>query len=164
MNEEIEKIRMRCIECGDCWLWQGACEAGSTPVMRAHGKKLVRVRRHVLSLMGVMLKKNFLAVSTCAESRCVAPDHAEAWTRKRLQTRTASLTRYGASSIRRAKIADACRARSKVTPEIVEFIRSDERSGRALALALGLSQSTVADIRAGNTWRDYSNPFMALVR
>ena len=163
MNEELLKIKERCTECGDCWMWQGACEGGQNPVMRGPGRTTVRVRRRVLELMGVVIGKK-LAVSTCAEGMCVAPHHAQAWTRKRLQIRTAAINGYASAPVRRAKLAQSARSRSKVTLELVQQIRADSRCTREIAADVGLAKSTVISIKAGKTWRDYSNPFLALIR
>lgn len=162
MNAEIERIRLKCIECGECWMWQGATDGGRTPVMRGPGRVLISVRRRVLILSGIDVTGK-LAVSTCEEYLCVAPKHAAAWTRKRLQQRSAKTTRYGKSVSRMAKIAEKRRESAKLSMEIATQIRNDTGSQRERAKKYGICQSTVSAIDRGLIWKDYSNPFSALV-
>lgn len=163
MDMSLEAIRANCDEVGDCWEWRGALD-GSAPVMRPAGsRKLVPVRRAVMTLAGKSIGDGRLACAKCGNERCVNPEHAVALTRQQLQQRTATVTQYGRSLARTAKLAHARRLRSHLTDEVVAQMRASGLSTRAAAAAYGCGQTAAADILAGRTWRDYSSPFAAIV-
>lgn len=163
MKPTLEAIKERCIEEGDCWLWQGALSHGTTPVMRIDGdRRLVSVRRHVLELKGVKVAGR-KAYPSCGNVECVNPEHVMAMTPSQMLTRVAASTGYAEAQTRRAKIAAAKRKLSPITPELVQEIRTSPESGHAIARRLGFCQSTVQAIRAHESWRDYQNPYMQLV-
>lgn len=162
MQESLEAIRANCDEVGDCWEWRGAMD-GTAPVMRpAGGSKLVPVRRVVMKLSGKKLADGHLACAKCLNKRCVAPAHAVGLTRHQLQLRTAKVTQYGSSPVRRAKIARERRKRSHITPEIVDQMRASGLNSRAAGAAFGCGQSAASDILGGRTWIDYTSPFAGL--
>ncbi len=162
MEASLEAIRANCHEVGDCWEWRGAMD-DTAPVMRPAGsRRLVPVRRLVMTLAGKSVE-GLLACAKCLNDRCVAPEHAVGLTRKQLQQRTAQVTRYGRSAARSAKLATARRQRSHLTDEIVAEMRASGLSTRAAAAAFGCGQSAAADILAGRTWKDYSSPFAGMV-
>lgn len=163
MIPTLEAIRANCDEVGDCWEWRGALD-GSAPVMRPAGsRKLMPVRRAVMTLAGKSIGDGRLACAKCGNERCVNPEHAVALTRQQLQQRTAKVTQYGRSLVRAAKLASARRAYSPLTAEAVAQMRASGLSTRAAAAAFGCGQSAAADILAGRTWRDYSNPMAGMV-
>lgn len=158
----IEAIYARCVEEGDCWIWTGAMDGNNTPVLRLNGSRsLVPVRRHILEMSGKKIGK-LRATNTCDVRGCVNPEHAVAWTMAKLIKRSAIATGYARRPSRNSKISGAARSRSPLTPELVKEIRESPETGRAVAIRLGLCQSTVQSIRAHDTWRDYSSPFFAL--
>lgn len=160
MQATLEAIREKCIEEGDCWLWQGAMDKG-TPRAKVGGK-MVYVRRLVLELKGKKIHTGMRATTTCGDERCVNPDHVVASTPSAINAAVARRTGFARKAARRAKISAAKRKNSHVTPEMVAEIRSSDGTGRAIAARLGLHASTVNDIRAHRTWVDYSNPFFQL--
>lgn len=163
MKGTIEAIHAKCIEDGDCWIWQGAMSHGSRPVARLEGsRKNVSVRRLVLELRGVHPGKR-MAYPKCANQACVCPDHVQAMSRAKMHTLIAASTGYASTPERRAKIAAAKRKLSPITPELVEEIRTSPESGHAIARRLGFCQATVQAIRAHESWRDYQNPYLQLV-
>lgn len=163
MQPTIEAIRGNCDEVGDCWEWRGALD-GTAPVMRVSGggRRLVAVRRLVLELEGKNIEGK-LACASCNNGRCVAPHHAVGMTRSQLQARTAKASRYGNSHVRSARMAEARRARSHLTMEIVLEMRASGLSTRAAAARFGCGQSAASDAMAGRTWKDYSSPFTRLM-
>lgn len=162
MQGSIESIRAKCIEEGGCWIWQGAMSHGTTPTMRLDGsRKCVSVRRHILELHGIDAE-NLKAYPICNNPACVNPRHVKPTTTSDMIKRVAKQQGYASNIARNAKIAAGKRKNSPITPELVEEIRSSSESGHAIARRLGFSQSTVQAIRAFDTWKDYSNPFMQL--
>lgn len=162
MDGTIEAIYARCIEEGDCWLWQGPVDTNDIPIMRITGsRKLHPVRRYILQMDGTVLG-SLRATNICNVPRCVNPEHARAWTMAKLIKRAADETGYAKQPARNAKIAARKRQLSPISPELIEEIRTSSESGRAIAIRLGYCQSTIQAIRAYDTWKDYSSPFFAL--
>lgn len=162
MDGTIEAIYARCIEEGECWIWQGPVDTHGVPIMRITGsRKLHSVRRHILQINGRVLGK-LRATNTCSVPLCVNPEHAVGWTMKQLITRAAQETGYANNRLRNAKIAAKKRALSPIPPELIEEIRTSPESGRAIALRLGHCQATIQAIRAYETWKDYNSPFAGL--
>ncbi len=162
MQPTIEAILERCIEEGDCLLWQGAMSHGTRPVARLDGtKKMVGVRRMMLELSGISPGRR-RAFPTCGNQACLNLAHLKPMEHATMLKLVAAQTGYARSVTRNAKIAAGKRKHSPLTPEIVEEIRSSPESGRAVARRMGLCQSTVQAIRAHESWRDYSNPFFQL--
>lgn len=162
MQPTVEAIREKCVEEGDCWLWQGAMSHGTRPVARLDGtRKLVGVRRLMLELCGIEPGRNKV-FPTCGNQACLNHEHLKPMTHAAMLKRVAAQTGYAQSVTRNAKIAAGKRKHSPITPELVEEIRSSPESGRAVARRMGLCQSTVQAIRAHDSWRDYANPFFQL--
>lgn len=158
MTPLIATIYGRCTIEGECWNWQGA---GITPTMRVN-QRTSSVRQFIFKDQGIDTGGK-VATYRCGNSLCVNPDHMHLITRKALQKRTVKTTRYTSTVLRRSKIAEQARARSKLSLKQVEAIRQAEGTQRAIAASFGVSQSAVQDIRAGNTWRTYSGPFAGLM-
>jgi hypothetical protein len=106
--------------------------------------------------------QNRLATHSCGNQMCVNPDHVVLITRKRLQVRIAKETRHQVSALRRKRLSDKARKRSKLTLEVALQIRDAEGTQRQIAAQFGVSQATVSAIKLGKTWRDYNNPFSQL--
>lgn len=157
----IDTIKKHVVEEGDCWNWTGALQScGSVPTIRWQGK-VGAVRRFVLLDQGVDLTKR-LATYTCGNPSCVNPEHLAPTTRKRVQVRTVAESNYTANPMRRKRLADKARLRSKLTLDQVIAIRAADGTQDAIAARFGVSQATVSVIKLGKTWRDYSNPFARL--
>jgi hypothetical protein len=161
MTVTMQKIHARCIECGDCWLWQGA-GADKVPLVRSPGRgPLVPVRRVVLELRGITVG-NRLAIPSCGNPQCVAPGHAKAATRAQLNQMTTDRLRYQQRASRNAKISQKARARASLDEAKVAEIRASDLPQRALAAIYGVSQSTIGEAKNGANWKDYSSPFLGL--
>lgn len=162
MQPTLEAILERCIEDGDCLIWQGAMSHGTRPTARIDGtRKTVGVRRLLLELNGIDPGRNRV-FPTCGNQACLNHEHLKPMKHAAMLKLVARQTGYARSVTRNAKIAASKRKRSPLTPEMVAEIRSSPESGRAVARRLGLCQATVQAIRAHDTWRDYANPFFQL--
>lgn len=163
MSELIAKIYARCIEVGDCWEWQGAMQSiRHTPVMKYRGK--TRIVRHLLLQDRGLDLEGKVCTYKCGNALCVNPEHLETISRQKLNKRITAQTMFQASTLRRARLATHARQHAKLTAELVEQIRQADGTQRAIAQHFGISQQTVSDIRRGRTWRDYSNPFLTLLK
>lgn len=158
----MDTIRDRCDEVGDCWIWRGAVSHGTAPAINIDGKS-TSVRRFVAGLLGRQTNSRYIT-ACCGEPLCVSPDHLRAVTRSQLNILTAKRTGYGQSLARAAKIAQARRRHARLSPELVQMIRESDLSDAQLATQLGVARSTVNDVRRGDTWRDYHNPWTQLLR
>ncbi len=160
----LEYLRARTEEVGECWEWTGAMQnATSTPVMRYQGAAQP-VRRVIAAELG-MPAKGRMATVRCCNSLCVNPEHVVLLTRKQLQQRTARLTQPQTNELRSRKMAQAARRNGKLTEAQVAEIRAlDGLTQRQIAARYGIAQATVSAIRRGVKWKDYSNPWLQLLK
>lgn len=155
----LELIEAKSIDDGGCWIWQGGTAHGAAYM--SVNKKSVAVRRWIMQNKGVDIRGKFVT-SKCMNSLCVCPDHLAVVTRAKLQQMWADHLQYAKNPVRCAKLAAISRARFGATPEEVEKARNDPRSIRVVAAELGKSFDFVQKIRAGDSWKNYSNPFAGL--
>lgn len=158
---DIDLIHSKCVEEGDCWLWQGALHCGA-PVMR-DGNRVVNVRRWIAEHVKGLAIEGKLASPHCGNGKCCAPEHVDVVTRRTVQRRTTKRTQFQQRVTRNEKVALAARARSPVDQAMVDAIRASDMPGRALADQLGLAHSTVQHIRSHRSWKNYRSPFAGLM-
>jgi hypothetical protein len=157
-----EFVRNRCVMHEECWEWTGAVQPhGATPTMR-HNGRVTGVRRFLALDMGIDVNKK-VVTHKCGNPLCVNPAHITVITRNKLQKRIAKERNYLTNPLRMKNIADKAREKSKLNLDIVAQIRAAEGPQRVIAAQYGITQATVSCIKTGRTWRDYSNPFAALV-
>lgn len=160
----LDEIHHRCTECGECWHWNGyGGERGHYPQVRGPGGKVLQVRRVAFQLRFGEIKDGMKILPVCGDPKCVNPEHQRSVTESQKSRRAAARGAYS-SITRAAKIAAYRRANiSKLTPEQVQAIRASSDSGPVLAEQYGINRSMVNSIKAGRTWKDYSNPFKGLM-
>ena len=165
----LDDIKARCIEEGECWIWQGSVSPGDVPSMRLPGsvdpeRKLIGVRRWIAQQQGKQIK-GLYATTSCKEKLCVCPDHVIVMNRKSLQKRAGKTMTKNQNPAAVARRVSA-RIRSgnvKIGYEVARQIREDDKSAHEWAKELDCSVSTVFNVRSGKTWRDYSSPFAGLM-
>ncbi len=156
----IESLKARCVEEGDCWLWQGYA-ANKVPMVHKDGG-MVSVRRLMFDLMGKRTREGYY-VPVCGNKECVCPDH----TRYRSQAEhVAFMNKQEFSLERRLKMTAARRARADVVLSVdkARMIRSAYGSYAEISEAYGVTKSVVGRIKQGNYWRDLNSPFAGLMR
>lgn len=160
----LERIRSRCVEDGDCLMWQGATDSSGTPLMRLNGSRSnVPVRRVVLQAIGKWSgKKNHVASNVCCASACVSEEHAREFSRSYLIKRAAERTGYHLSPVRNAKLAAAHRNKKLDDPALREAIKNSPLSTRALAREYGVSQTIIWMLVAGHSYKQYGGHFQGL--
>lgn len=158
---DLGVIRSKCIEEGNCWLWQGAMHAGM-PVIR-HNGKVVNVRRVIASEFLFIDIEGKLVPASCGNGQCCAPQHVDVVTRRTLQRRTIARTQFHQRVTFKEKAALAARARSPLDQAMVDAIRADNRPGSEIADQLGLPHSTVQHIRSHRNWKNYRSLFAGLL-
>ena len=150
----MDKIRARCVEEGDCLLWQGALSAGSTPVARHQGANH-NLRRFVWTSMGGALpKKGKAFITKCRDKRCLAASHLAVGSRSRPGVKRS--VEY------RARAAAARQARSTLTWDDVHAIRASDKTLDELCVEYGKAKRTIQCIRSGITWKVTTGHFAGL--
>lgn len=162
----FESLKMRCIECGDCWIFQSSSktEHGKRYPQVNHNGRGTQVRRLLFVLSGRELSRPIL-LPNCGNRFCVNPDHMIQLYEP--QKGKIAAARGSFSKIaRRVSIAQARRnsKTAKVTMEIAREIRISEEAAPSLAVKYGISRSTVSAIRRGDRWAEFDNPFVGLMR
>lgn len=164
----IEKIRARCIEEGDCWLWQGYSANGvpmvSNGLPTGAGKKMVPVRRVVLEAAGKAVKPSAVLVPSCDNPACVCEAHIIHRHRKaHLAAMTKKAIAVAADAERVAKITKSKRSVSRFTINEIRAIRESDDSYQQIADRFGTSKSNIGRIMRHERWKDQANPFAGLV-
>lgn len=127
-----------------CWLWLGAVAPSGYPNFWLNGTN-VGAHRVALELkLGRPIGPGLVARHTCDVRACVRPAHLIEGTYldnerdKHARGRGARGERQGLA---------------RLTADQVAQIRTDRRSTRAIARAIGVSQTTVRDVLSRRTWR-----------
>lgn len=152
------RIRIRCVECGDCLIWQGVSNRGKNPQIRVNGKTL-SVRRVLWEEKNGPCPTGKHIATTCETRNCVS--HTEPQTRKQIARRVADTGVY-ANIVRCAKIAATKQKQVGLLPAQIEDVRFGGGSLREAALRNGISKGAAGFIRRGQRWKDYSSPFGGL--
>lgn len=150
----VDRLLASSFEDGECLIWKGAMANGTCPVCRVDGKVHV-VRRLVWRALGHHLVAKVAIVTSCDNERCVHPDHlVKGKTGPKLGSRKTLLMR--------SRLAASLRAVSRLTAEDVAEVRVSDESCEAAGRRLNMSASTIGLIRKGETWRDFSSPYIVL--
>lgn len=166
MSKLIERIRARCNEVGECWEWTGCLQACKTTPQINYKGRPQPVRRLLATELGLAVT-NRVATVRCMNRLCVNPDHIQTLTRKVMQARVAKAHPAVMSPSRMMRIALKARATSKLTADQVRQIRQLLDEGvlqRVIAEQFGVSQNLISRIKREVIWRDYSNPYLQLMR
>lgn len=162
-NITLEEIKTRCIEEGECWIWQGAVNADGYPlVTREHVTMLAR--RVVATLAGKPPAPGQPVICSCRDRLCLNPEHLALSTKKKVQRATAKTVDYK-NPARLAKLSASSRSRAsvKLSPEAAEEIRYSSDSSPILAKKYGVHPSLIRKIKRGELWRDHrACPFAGL--
>ena len=136
----------RCIECGDCLLWQGSHSGTGHP--RYSGGS---VRRAVWALARGPLPADRLVTVTCGQVACLNPAHLTLTTRGAVTTRV-----HNRPDVKLRRSAACARANQagmgKIDMAAARQIRASTQTGVALARYYGVSTSLISLVRRGKTW------------
>lgn len=157
-----ESLRVRCVEEGECLIWQGYF-AGRTPMVY-NITRMVSVRRLFTLLTRGAAKGGGYYVPTCGDDRCVDPKHT-AWhsrsehASKMAKNANASIS---AQQVRRAKVSNT---RRSISVQAVMEIRNSDEPVRVLAAKYGISRTMIQRYKTGKSGVSLSlNPFAGLFR
>lgn len=166
MRATIKDVHDRCVEEGDCWLWQQSLNSRGYPQAHIGGGAPVMVRRLVLDLDGRTLpKRGMLATSKCGQRTCCSPV-CLAWSTR--STVLSQSYRSGTRSrpaeylgrIRRARDAGLTKLWWHDVATIHQRIAGGD-TVLSIARDYGVHESTIHDIKHGRSWRAAS-PFAGL--
>lgn len=152
----MDRIRHKCLEDGDCLIWQGDKSVDGVPRYYIDRKR--KNLRHLL-----WVEKNGREPDAgkrvgvrCKRAGCVAEDHLVARSR---QQELKGVKRTPDTKIR---IALAKRKSSKYSDEFVQMVREMAGNHLEIAKQLGMHYQTVQRIRKHEIRREYVNPFAGL--
>lgn len=159
----LDMIKARCIECGDCWEWQGGLIGGGHPQVRYKGQ-CGSARRAVYELSGGRLYQKSFIVTTCENRLCLNPAHLKQMTQAQYMQKLGALGVQG-GLVRTANVARGKQAQAgKITMADARQIRQSDEPVKSLAERYGLSPERIYRIRKGTAWREYTNnPFIGLM-
>lgn len=169
----VARVRARCEEVGDCWVWQGARKkTNDQPVLQLKERRVVNIRRHLAQLAGrpQANDRTWSATSGKAcEAGCVNPEHVRLVNRPTLQRESAAAMDAGTVLARRKKMFDRLieRGCARLTDEMRAEIDASDEPAAALARRFGVVKSTVSAYRNGLTFvlpKMTNNPFQGLMR
>lgn len=161
-DEIIAKYRPRCIECGDCLLWQGALHHKRNPIVKISGK-VQPIRVMMLRARGLKMGGKLKSGTTCESSRCIEPSHVVRVMAETVCKQAVARTGYHLNPARNKKIALSRKHRNKVDEQMRVAILEAQGPQRAIAAKFGVSQHTVSEIKRGERFKDYSSPFAGLI-
>lgn len=143
-----ERMLEHTIDEGDCVLWMGVYN-NKSPQVFIDGRYHM-VRRLLWQAERGPIPAGLHPRCTCGEPRCVNLEHVRLRTTRQIG-KDAAKTGAWSAPLRRAKLAAAARARSRLTQADVDRIREADNAA-AIARELGISRSTATKIRRGQSW------------
>lgn len=166
--KSADDIKGRCIvdDFTDCWHWQGAMRQDRhgkrTPAMYVWDsvKRQYRTVTGPLAVLDVVGRRGpgvKMGWRTCLCDDCVNPAHIAGGTRKDFGRWIRGAEIWRGVPARIVASRGTARSRSRITPEIVERVKASP-TGRAAAVALGITESHASKIRLGQIWSTEAAP------
>ena len=154
----LEEIRGRCVITDDGhWLWKGALRPDGRP--NIYAPDYTRAGGDMRTQCGMRavwhcehqkpVPEGFRVYGTCDEPACCRPAHIACTSEEDYGKWLQRTGKYKGQTNRILANRAIGRARSVVTPEIIEYIQTSPKSGLALAEELRISAATVSKARRG---------------
>lgn len=160
-KQHLDMIGSRCDEVGECWIWKGALDGHGRPQKR-HNGKTVYVRRLVRELVdGQPVPADKVVPASCGCRQCVSPHCSSVTTTRQKAVMAAKRGVYN-NPAKLAKMALTRRAKSHISDELVEQIRSAEGPCSRIAAETNVSLSHVKAIRNMTARKPINSPFAGL--
>lgn len=165
--EIMTRIKMRCITCPECdgLKWDGTLTPSRVPVLRykIDGRyHSIYVRRFLLEQKKGHRLGRLNAITRCQDRDCV--DEAQLMAATSSQRLTRAHERNGGNSMAtRIKIAQAKRAKSKLTDAGVQDIRTSDEHRSVLMDRYGITEAYYYMVRRGQFRMDHGTPFSGLI-
>lgn len=134
----------------DCWLWTGGLRAGGYGHIQEGGKGSRSLLTHRVSweiANGRPAPADMVVMHRCDNPTCVNPAHLELGTHAE---NTADMMTKGRKKVA-APVGNE-NGKALLTPEMVRYIRSSDKTHAALARELNVSNNAVRGVRIGRTW------------
>lgn len=156
----LDKIFSRCIEEGDCLIWQDSVNSCGQPMVSVGGKS-VAARGLVFEAAGKPLRKGHKITTSCDCRRCLKPEHVVQMTAAAIVKRACK--KRGIAH--RMRLAAAARPKSKLNGQTDDVLRRihEGESQSAIALDLGVSKGAIWRLATGRSFRSYGNHFPGVV-
>lgn len=145
-----------CMRDGKHLLWDGEVDRYKRCLLHINGKRYDMRRTLYEIKFGVQLVPSQTLRSRCRNENCMAPACQMLVERK-------GQTGKKHNVMTKQRLADAKRARSKYSVELIESVKTSDKSYAQIAMETGMPVSTVGAIKSGRLWKDYSNPFVGLM-
>lgn len=149
----LSDIMERCrVEDGH-WLWVGALSNGKVPRIWAPdytrgGMTSQPGRRAVWHVKtGKPIPNGWRVFGTCERTDCISPIHLACKEMAQWGRELAASDKRKGSVMHQVASRATGRKRSKLTPEMIQRIKSDPEMGYVLAEELGVSKTTVSKVR-----------------
>jgi hypothetical protein len=156
----LEEIRGNCLECGECWEWQGHAASCGTPKINAvkGGKRNVFSGRRVVweFANGKALPSNVLLTTNCGNPRCLNPDHLAKTDHSKIAKKVGARL-----DVRLKKVARSGRP-IKLDAQKAAEIRASTLKNSELAKMYGVTKSSISRTRNNRCWAQ-PNPFGGLL-
>ena len=171
----LDQIRANCEidEDTGCWHWTGALSGGKWPRVYApnlskpgNPMEVQTGRRAVWQLhTGQPIPKGHRVHGRCDDPQCLNPAHMRCGTTTEWGAQMRKTGQYKGAPARVIANRAIGRARSKLTPELIEQIQLSPETGEALSKRLQLNRSIISKARRGKAiaWQSQANPFAGLM-
>jgi hypothetical protein len=153
-----ERIRMRCVECGDCLIWPGACAGGTAPTIRHKGKNF-NARRVLWEAENGPQPAGTVMGVLCESRHCmrhIAPVAPAIVARRRVALGLA----VGIPHAR--AVAEGKRKKSRWSDGDLAGLRSGAEPVQEAIKRLGMNESYAYAIARGEQRRNFRTPFVGL--
>jgi len=160
MVPTVKLLFDRCIEVGDCRLWQQGVNGEGVPIISLSAKERSRsVRRIAYRLIFGDIPSGKFVYVECANKLCISEKCMKAGTKSDYMKAASKAGAYS-NPIRDSQRAATARKRSHLTLEAVRKIRRDRQAGvllRELASEHNVSMDVVSKIARNQLWREHAH-------
>jgi len=158
----VEGLRARCIEEGDCLLWQGYFAVG-TPMV-SDNRKMTSVRKLFTQIITGEAKRGGFFVAGCGNRSCVEPTHT-VWRTQRNHAMAMNKKINGSASAKLINSARISATKRRVSLEAIRDMQNSSERTVVLAERYGLSKAMVNMYRSGKAGATLAtNPFAGLIK
>jgi ribosomal protein L34 len=160
----IAWVESRCDVTGDCWEWKSearTAHAKRHPLIRINGQPTL-MRRHAYEQVHGELPEDRYLVPHCGNSACIAPDHQRVISQKQRNKLGGRVASHSPTRGRKVSQSRRAAGRTKLDEQKVMEILTTNESAVSMGMRMGVHPSRITQVRRGEGWKDYTNPFAGL--
>lgn len=161
---DLAFINSRCVEDGDCLMWDRSQDARGRPKLTIRGEEgksqTVQPRRIVWAEARGPIPAGLFVTVTCRNKLCLNPDHLELIDKSQVIRRTAQ--NPDTKARRRVAGLKSRERQGKLDMEKAHYIRTCGKTLAEIAKELNICETTASATRRGLRWQDERNPFAGL--